>query len=196
MSRAYPSALDQPAHEVLTLHKPDASIAEVRNELGEEASGEWLCFLDADDELSPGFLQKMEVAWVRISGHNKIKHPLLTPQVSYVQENGRRHAPKHHRRGNLQNDNYLVVGTLVQRDLFLQVGGFEDYPHGFEDWSLWAKCEKAGAQVVQVMGAIYIAYLNPDSKHRIAWADRKMQMEMHHRIRRELFPELYPKNAS
>lgn len=191
MSRAYPSTLDQPAHEVLTLHQPDASIAQVRNELGAQANGEWLCFLDADDELAPGFLQTMEVAWGRIGGHGKIKHPLLTPQVSYVQMNGRRHAPKHHRRGNLKNDNYLVVGTLVQRELFLQVGGFEDYPHGFEDWSLWAKCEKAGATVVQVTGAIYVAYLNPESKHRVAWSDRKMQLEMHHRIRRELFPELY-----
>jgi len=176
---------------VLVKHEPDASIAEVRNALGVEATGEWLCFLDADDELAPRYLEVIARQWERIQKHGADRLALLSPQVSYVQLNGRRHAPKHHRKGNLQNDNFLVVGTLVQRDLFLKVGGFEDYPHGFEDWSLWAKCWKEGASVIQVVGAVYIAYLNPDSKHRKAWADRKWQLQMHNKIREELFPELY-----
>ena len=54
-----------------------------------------------------------------------------------------------------------MVGTLVSRDLFLEVGGFEDYPHGFEDWSLWAKCWKAGAKIIQVRRAVYIAHVDP-----------------------------------
>ena len=70
----------------------------------------------------------------------------------------------------------------------MQVGGFSDYPHGFEDWSLWAKCWKAGAQIVQVRQAIYYAYVNPLSKMRLAWRDRTQQAATHERIQRELWP--------
>jgi GT2 family glycosyltransferase len=176
---------------VLVKHEPEATISQVRNALGEEATGDWLCFLDADDELAQGYLSTMTRSWDRVRRHGKVPLVLLTPQVSYVQPHGKRLAPKHHRRGNLHDDNFLVVGTLVQRELFLRVGGFEDYPHGYEDWSLWAKCWKEGAQIVQVVGAVYVAYVNPDSKRRTAWRDHKLQLQMHHKIREELFPELY-----
>ncbi len=33
------------------LHEDDATIAEVRNKNTVDATGDWLCFLDADDEL-------------------------------------------------------------------------------------------------------------------------------------------------
>lgn len=191
-SRAYPSAVVQEAHEVLVRHETDATISEVRNALGKEASGEWLLFLDADDELSPSFLAMMQRT------HEKLRSPpkrLYTPEVSYVHISGRRRPARHLRRGNLQNDNYLVVGTLIERSLFMEVGGFGEYPHGFEDWSLWAKCWKAGAKVVPVRGAIYYAYMNPESKHRKMWKNREWQVEMHHRVRRDIFPELYPENV-
>lgn len=113
---------------------------------------------------------------------------LLTPAVSYVRKN-RRATPMFHPIGDLRSDNYLVVGTLVERDLFEKVGGFSDYPHGFEDWSLWAKCWKEGAQVVQVPLAVYIAHVNQNSKHRQGWRNRKWQVAMHERVRDELFPE-------
>lgn len=187
-SRAFPSAEVQDAFEVLVRHESEGTISKVRNSLGEQAKGDWLLFLDADDELDPVFLHSMEKT------HEKIGRPsrvLYTPAVSQVHMSGKRRPARHYRRGNLQNDNYLAVGTMLERSLFLEVGGFGEYPHGFEDWSLWAKCWKAGASIVQVPGAVYYAHLNPDSKHRVMWKDRQWQMEMHHRVRRDIFPELY-----
>lgn len=190
-TRAVPSAHRQEPLEVLTEHDPEGTVASVRNALGRRAKGEWLCFLDADDELAAGFLVAMQRAWERRSrgggGAPDGPPPLLTPAVSYVR-NGKRQTPRLLPVGNLRHNNYLVVGTLVQRDLFLQVGGFENYPHGFEDWSLWAKCWKAGAKVVPVRRAIYIAHVNPNSKHRTLWRDRAHQAEWHERIQRDLFP--------
>ena len=49
-TRAQPSCL---------FHDPDGTIASVRNELANTAKGEWLLFLDADDELAPGYLDAM-----------------------------------------------------------------------------------------------------------------------------------------
>jgi hypothetical protein len=74
--------------------------------------------------------------------------------------------------------------------VFLEVGGFGPYPHGFEDWSLWAKAWKSGCRIVKVPKAVYIAYWNAESKHRLQWKDRRWQVEQHMRVRRDLFPEL------
>lgn len=187
LDRAAPSALIQEA-QVIIMHEPGLSIAQVRNKAADKAIGDWLCFLDADDELGAGYLGAMERALEQERGVDEAPL-LLTPAVSYVHK-GRPRPPMFHPIGDFRDDNYIVVGTLVQRDLFFKVGGFGDYPHGFEDWSLWAKCWKAGARVVQVKRAIYYAHVNSKSKHRQGWKDRNWQVATHQRVRSELFPEL------
>ena len=34
-------------------HYPDGNVSTFRNEVAKQATGDWLCFLDADDELAP-----------------------------------------------------------------------------------------------------------------------------------------------
>lgn len=149
----------------------------MRNALAANAEGDWLCFLDADDELASGYLEAM----ARVGGDNV----LLTPAVQKVRK-GKRAAPTFYPEVDLMVANWLIVGTLVRRDLFERVGGFEDYPHGFEDWSLWFKCVKTGARVVRVPKAVYIQHVNPQSKHRQGWRDRKWQVATHQRVQAEL----------
>ena len=187
LERAFPSAHDQGAHEIIVGHDDRMSIGPVRNVLAEKASGDWLCFLDADDELAPGYLGAMERAFEQEEGASpRTTALLLTPAVSYVRKN-RAAPPKFNDRGiPLSQDNWLVLGTLISRDLFMRIGGFSDYPHGFEDWSCWRKAEMAGARIVKVPGAIYRAYVNPRSKHRQGWRDRRWQVETHQRVAAEL----------
>lgn len=193
--RALQSAWDQGAYEVLKAHHPKGPIALARNQLATAAEGDWLCFLDADDELAPGYLGAMARALEQEEGANpRTTALLLTPAVTYMRKSGRGghggykgDAPHFNDRGiPLSMDNWLVVGTLIQRDLFERVGGFSDYPHGFEDFSLWNKAWQMGAKIVKVPDAIYRAYVNPRSKHRVAWRDRKWQVETHERVVREL----------
>jgi len=186
-SRALPSAQNQEPCEILIGHDPEGTIASARNGLSERATGDWLCFLDADDELGPGFIRAMQRVYERRRDTPTVP-PLLTPAVCYVNK-GRHQQARFLPGDDLSKNNFLVVGTLVQSDLFHSVGGFSDYPHGFEDWSLWAKCWKAGAEIVRVKQAIYIAHIDPRSKHRMQWRDRKWQLEMHEKVAAELFPE-------
>lgn len=176
-TRALPSAERQEAFEVLVGHDDDATIASVRNELARKAEGEWLCFLDADDELSPGYIAAME--------RSERPNCLLTPIVQQMLR-GRRRRPSFYSEVDIRRGNWLVVGTLVERSLFERVGGFGEYPHGFEDWSLWFKCVTLGAEIVRVPRAVYKQYVNPQSKHRVGWRDRSWQVRTHNQVQREL----------
>lgn len=177
LERAFPSAHDQGAHEIIVGHDDRLTIGPVRNVLAQKATGDWLCFLDADDELAPGYLDAMAA----VGGENV----LLTPSVSKVRKN-HRSTPDFYPEVPLWQANWLVVGTLLRRDLFERVGGFNDEPHGFEDWTLWAKCWKAGARPVRVPQAVYLQHINPRSKHRLGWKDRRWQIATHQRVEAEL----------
>jgi len=186
-SRAYPSTVDQDAHEVIVHHEPDLPIGPARNAAALLASGDHLVFLDADDELEPGYVEAMRKA-------QGFGLPVVyQPSVRYVRK-GRVPAPVMIPEKDLRTDNFLVIGTMVPSWLFHEVGGFNDYPHGFEDWSLWAKCfsycsARNGMAIQQVPDAVYRAHINPQSKHRQMWRNRREQVAMHLRIQRELFPE-------
>ena len=160
-SRAFPSAAAQ-TDDVQVFHDPEGTIASVRNELAQQAKGDWLLFLDADDEIAPGYLDAMRATYEQEQPDGGTL--LLTPAVSYVRK-GKPAPPKFWGECSFTTGNWIVIGTLVERRLFLEVGGFEEYPHGLEDWQLWAKCVKAGARIVKVPDAIYLAHTNPKSKH-------------------------------
>jgi glycosyltransferase involved in cell wall biosynthesis len=184
-SRAYPSTVDQDAHEVIVHHEPDLPIGPARNAAALLASGDHLVFLDADDELAPGYVSAMGQA-IRDA-----KDPSLIlgyPTVRYMRKN--RAQPDLLRPvSDLRHDNFMVIGTVIGNDLFRSVGGFSNYDHGYEDWSLWAKAWKAGGVVTPVPLAVYIAHINPQSAHRVRWRNRQEQVAGHMRVQAELFPE-------
>jgi hypothetical protein len=49
------------------------------------------------------------------------------------------------------------LGTVVQREVFLQVGGFEDIP-AYQDWHLWLACVAAGCMIIDVPRAVYCKF--------------------------------------
>ncbi len=185
--RARPSLDDgQPADQIIVLHDPDETRSGSLNAAAAMATSDWLCFLDADDELAPNYLGAMRWA-LEQNPHDG--QALLTPAVQHIR-GGRTGAPSFmelpDRKFTLREYNWLVIGTLIHRDLFNEVGGFPDYPHGFEDFALWSKCYRAGATVVKVPDAVYRYHHNPQSAHRKAWRDRKAQTAMHRLVISEL----------
>ena len=187
-SRAYPSAMDQGADHIVVHHAENLSIGPARNQAAEQVPEDnIMVFLDADDELEDGYIEAMINAIV--GRPEPMRMGLYQPAVRYVRK-GRGPEPVLIPEKDLRVDNYLVVGTAIHKGLFDQVGGFNDYPHGFEDWSLWAKAWKAGAIVVPVPKAVYRAHINPQSAHRRMWRNRREQVAMHLKVQAELFPEM------
>jgi len=184
--RALPSAYaETPAnsgHHTVGVHLKDGTIAKARNACAARARGDWLCFLDADDELAPGYLEAMG----RAAEQNPGGRVLLTPAVQQIRK-GRPGNPFFFPECSLTTGNWLIIGTLIQRDLFNEVGGFSEHPHGLEDWNLWAKAVKAGATIVKVPDAVYRAHMNPRSKHHVLQRDRRQYMVAYEVARSEVW---------
>lgn len=155
-SRAYPSTVGQGAHQVLVMHMPEGTLALARTAAATQATGDWLCFLDADDELEDGYLSAMQdeaQGW-----------SLLAPAVRYVWPNGSMGEAEIPSKGRWPDLNECVIGTLLERDMFLTVGGFRELP-SLEDYDLWLRCAKVGARIVHVPEAVYRAYRHAGSRN-------------------------------
>lgn len=185
LDRAYPSICEQGSdHERILHHDPFGTRASSLNDGIAQATGNWVLLCDADDEFAPGYVGAMR----RALEQNQDDGPkvLFTPAVQHIRK-GRPGAPSFMDRGiSLRDDNWMVIGTMIHRDLFWRVGGFDEYPHGFEDFALWSKCYRLGAEVVKVPDAVYRYFYNPQSAHKRGWRDRRWQVATHQRVVAEL----------
>lgn len=182
--RALPSARPQDPLEVIVAHDSDWTIARARNGAVAEATQDWLLFLDADDELAPGYLDAMTRAVERERHDGTL---LLTPAVSFV-VNGRQQRPHFQKEQPLRDGNWLTIGTLIPRALFQEVGGFREWGL-YEDWDLWARCEMAGARIVKVPDAVYLAHYSSTSRNRSK--SRSERNYWHQAIGHDLWPDYY-----
>lgn len=185
-SRAYPSAIGQGANEVLVSFEKNGTIASARNAGAAESKGEWLIFLDADDELAPGYIAAMFSASMREGNE-----ALLAPAVSYCVLGYPPQDPKFWTNGyadRLISGNWLLIGTAVHRSVFEKAGGFHEWPI-YEDWDLWLRCLAVGAYPVKVPEAVYLAHVNSDSRNKRLRHDERVAI--HHDILRANHPELY-----
>lgn len=196
-ARALPSALlqraDAPDTEVLLEHSD--SLCAARNAGARKAAGEWLCFLDADDELAAGYLAAMARA-VEAKGYaggrvadGCIGACLFVPAVQYVERGIPQRAQVLNDGRPLRDINRAVIGTLIHAALFHQVGGFANWPI-YEDWDLWLRCERAGAELVDVPDAVYRAHRSGGSRNAVSGATARRYYDL---IRRQYPP---PRDAA
>ncbi len=155
---------------VHVLHEHGETLAKARNAGLARVETEWVCFLDADDELEPGYLEAMAtgsadlrapavryVPWGYLSGKQPVGRPARVPRV----------VGHHHdcTAECLAYGNWLVIGSLVRAALVREVGGFEEWPV-YEDFDLWARCWQAGATAESIPEAVYRAHVRSNSRNR------------------------------
>ena len=148
-------------HEVIVSHQDTLQAA--RNAGAEVARGDWLCFLDADDALDRNYIAAMSNAVSRCEVEGG--YWLIRPATLGVYADGATDAePVVIAERPLLDGNFMVIGTLVQRELFEAVGGFHDLPY-CEDWDLWIRCWKRGARFASEARAVYQVMVRPDSRN-------------------------------
>lgn len=173
-TRAIPSALDL---NVPVVHIHGATLHEARNEALAAVTTEFVCFLDADDQLERGYFDAMA------TGTADIRAPAVryviggTPQPERIMRvAGHSHACT----GDcLVDGNWIVIGAVARTERLRAVGGFRDFEWS-EDWDLWLRCYQAGATVEQITGAVYRAHVRQDSRNRAP--DRQQRLDAHRAI--------------
>lgn len=127
------------------LHSHGSSLQYARNSPAFAASSDWLLFLDADDSLDKRFIEEMTKKSETVD-----RMTLIRPAITTHQK------PKPHVLPvkNIFKANFMIIGTLVSKELFDLVGGFRNLPM-YEDWDLWVRCTKVGAKYDSCPKAIY-----------------------------------------
>lgn len=148
---ALPSALAQPAN-VITYH--GETLASARNEGARRAKGQWLVFLDGDDELEPGYIKALSEA----TGQ------LRAPAVRYVYPGGHADLPQTFGNRDMLTMNQCVIGTAIPADLFHAIGGFWE-ERAWEDWSLFRRAYLAGANITHNPQAVYRAHVSRQGRN-------------------------------
>lgn len=173
--RAIPSA---EALGVPVVHAMGTSLHEARNWGLRKVETEWVCFLDADDELEPGYFDHMA------TGHATLRAPAVR-YVHGIGGNGAARVPKvagHTHACDaecLVYGNWLVIGTVAKTEMVQGVGGFRDFDWS-EDWDLWVRCWQDGASIEAIPAAVYRAYVRRDSRNRAP--DRQVKHAQHQAI--------------
>lgn len=158
--RAIPSA---EALGVPVVYRHGATLHDARNEALSAVETEFVCFLDADDELEPGYFEAIATSTA----------DLRAPAVRYVRNGRPGEAKMPHVAGHIHDcsiecliyGNWLVIGAVARTELLREVGGWRDFSWS-EDWDLWVRCAQAGATIEAVPAAIYRAHVTPNSRNR------------------------------
>lgn len=179
--RAFRSAIMQDC-EVILEHQPEGTLASARNAAAARATRDWIVFCDGDDELDDRYVAAMTDAIGRSEGY------LYLPQTSFA-KNGSRRQPHFFPWCDLRDGNPLVIGTVVPRHDFLEIGGFTEGVELFEDWMLFAQLWKAGREVIRVPDAIYVAHMVRGSRNRHTHG--RTRLYWHQWIGHQVFPEHY-----
>lgn len=174
--RALPSAEAQGV-PVVHRHYPENSLAEARNRVLNEVTTEFVVYLDADDELEPGFVE-------HLAGGTA---DLRAPAVRYVRPGWNIPAARMPKVAGHEHDctgeclpegNWLVVGSAVRTELIHSVG-WRDFDL-YEDWDAWWRCWQAGASIESIPTAVYRAHVRADSRNRAP--DRATRLRVHREI--------------
>jgi glycosyltransferase involved in cell wall biosynthesis len=130
------------------IHVHGDNLADARNKALALVETDYVIHLDADDTLLPGYVDAMlsGSADVRVPMVRNMSNPnRLAPYSPQVW--GHRHLCEP---ACLIQGNYIVVGAAVRTELARQVGGWWD-EQIYEDWSLWLRCQQAGATFEHIL---------------------------------------------
>jgi GT2 family glycosyltransferase len=132
------------------------SLAAARNEAVQALDAEWVVICDADDELDRWYIESM------LAADGEIRRPATLG----VYDDGREDdEPVMIPVRDLRVANYIVIGAMFSRQMFLDINGFDESLPCIEDWDLWQRLVRHGARVVDVPNAIYRVHVRNGSRN-------------------------------
>lgn len=140
------------------------TLAQARNLGAAKADTEWLIFLDADDELKLGYVDAL------MAGDGDLR----APAVQWITNESASEPETLHTR-DIENMNPCVIGTAIRKSMFEQVGGFQEWEI-YEDYALFLKAYRQGAQIVHHPQAVYKVYDTTNSRNKQSYSPQLLDM--------------------
>jgi glycosyltransferase involved in cell wall biosynthesis len=112
--------------------------AAARNRGVDAAKGDYFLFLDADNLILPGYLEKASAI---LTANQAIGVVYANPSFIGDMTIKPRFYPKPYSGQALLLGNYIDMCSLVRRELFEELGGFDEHLDliGWEDWEFWLR---------------------------------------------------------
>lgn len=124
-------------YPVMIVNQVNKGLAGARNAGVMNSTGQFLLPLDADDWIDPTYLEKtvpLMRGFVGIVSTNMqrfgVHDQLLVAEIRTVDQE--------------LKSNFIPVCSLIDRNAFLDTGGYNDAAPGYEDWNLWIDILKRG----------------------------------------------------
>ena len=144
------------------IYQENTGVSAARNRGAREARGEWLAFLDSDDEWLPRKIEcqleavQAEPQAILVYGGVRVREPDGSEREA-------RGIPSSEVVVALRSGTVFMPSVaMVRRDVFLQAGGFDESLSLGEDWDLWLRLKGKGA-FLGVAEPLILAYETRDS---------------------------------
>ncbi|MBP7151780.1 MAG: glycosyltransferase [Paludibacteraceae bacterium] len=158
------SAKDQ---RIRFYRQPNRGVSAARNLGLEEARGEFVLPVDADNKISPDFIEKA-VSILINQPHIKV---VYTDMMLFGEKNGLKKYRKY-KKTLLARKNIIDACAMYRRIDALKIGGYCEEIIGREDWEFWISLLKNGGEVVHLPEIGFYYRIRSNSK-RIS--DRKLK---------------------
>jgi len=163
-SRAYLIELQQTRNDLTVLFENKLGPGAARNVAVQVAKGDWLAFLDADDEWSANklasqlaYMENSQDVVLSFTNYQHIEEQSGRALISCFQywpefqhtlqqrSEAKGYSRLRHATATLFKENIVGTSTVVcRRDAYIQVQGFDVNLPSASDWDLWLKLSKLG----------------------------------------------------
>jgi glycosyltransferase involved in cell wall biosynthesis len=157
--------------QVSVIIQENSGPAKARNEGIKKAIGKYILPLDADDLISPTYIENA----VKILESNSKVKVVYSEAEKFGDKNGK-WILKHYSPFAISLDNMIFVSAFYRKSDWEKVGGYDErMTWGWEDWEFWINLLKSGGEVVKLpeIGFYYRIRknsrrksTNKDSKHK------------------------------
>lgn len=144
--RAVVENLQKAGHRILYLHERTPNLPLARNRGVQAAQGEWIAFLDDDDEWLPKKLERQMASFEQDPALG-----LVSCRARLINAQGEEIGEKPDFKGEVTFKNLVIKGCLVwsmssvivRKKCFDRVGDFNPAYHGLEDYDFYLRLAKA-----------------------------------------------------
>lgn len=152
---------------VRVFRRSNVKQAASRNFGAEQAHGEWIAFVDADDLWEPLKLER-QMEELRANPRADVCYTALT---EFWVADGKVHTgntasvppPDELGRSLFRRTSFLPSSVVIRRSTFLDVGGFNASLPIIEDWELWLRLYHRGVQFAACQEALVRYRIHPES---------------------------------